>query len=108
MDITKDSKKLLLLMYKEYQRRRANGMDRRAAMNFNSAEAVHDLLLPKEDGNDVLDYLWELKRAGYIEGLDADNTLYTCYLTTKAIMTLEQLPADVLKSVAEFIGNFIP
>lgn len=108
MDITKDAKKLLLLMYKEYQRRRKKGMTRSDAMFFCGADTIKEDLLPDELLQDVNDYIRELHRAGYVTANYADNTVWLCELTTEAIMKIENLPADTLRSIADFIGNFVP
>ena len=108
MEITNDAKKLLLSMYKEYQRRRKDGMQRSSSMSFGSGKTVQELLLPDESPEDVDDYLWELSRAGYVVTKNADNTVWHCALTTEAIQKIEKLPADTIKSVAEFISHFIP
>lgn len=108
MDITKDAKKLLLLMYNEYQRRRKAGMTRSSAMSFGGAETIKKTLLPDELVQDIDDYIRELDRAGYVTASYADNTPWLCDLTTEAIQKIEKLPADTIKSIADFIGNFIP
>lgn len=95
-------------MYKEYQRRRKNGMTRSEAVKFDSGETVQQLLLPKESPADVDSYLWELRDADYVMTLDAADTVYYCELTTEAIQKLEKLPADTVKSIAKFLGNFVP
>lgn len=108
MDITKDAKKLLLLMYKEYQSRRKKGMTRSSAMFFGGADTIKKDLLPDELLQDVDDYIRELHRAGYVTATYANNTVWLCELTTEAIMKIEKLPADTIRSIADFIANFIP
>lgn len=108
MDITNDAKKLLLSMYKEYQRRRKAGMARSSAMSFSDAETIKKTLLPDELVQDVNDYLRELDRAGYITASYADNIVWLCDLTTEAIQKIEKLPTDTVKSIANFLSNFVP
>lgn len=109
MNLTNDAKKLLYLMYKEYRRRRKDGMERDNALFFDSSDAVHELLLPDESSKDTLSYLGELKRAGYVSGLNADNIIYGgLRLTYEAVTAIEQRPGEVLESVASFLANFIP
>lgn len=106
--LTKDARNTLYLLFKEYERRRMSGQSRRDASDFGSAQRIRDLLLTDEPVEDVAVFLWELKRAGYVNTLDANNTVEECVLTPSGIVKMEQLPWDRIKSVADFIGNFIP
>lgn len=108
MDITKDSKAVLFLLWREYKRRRNAGQPRLQACSFSDSRAIRDLLAPDMDADDLLAALWELKNAGYVDGLNADNDLINCALTDAAISALEKLPLETVKTVADFIGNFIP
>lgn len=108
MNITKDSKAVLFALWREYKRRRAAGQSRLQARLFPSSRAIRAEYAPDLDDADVLAALWELMRAGYLDGQNANNELIGCSLTDAAISALEQLPFETVKTVADFIGNFIP
>lgn len=106
--ITKDSKRLLYILYKEYKSRRNNGTSKRRACYFESAKSIQQNFMPDELLEDVEEYLRELHRHEYVNNFYADNTIYDCYLSDAAISELEDLPKDTLLSVADFISKFIP
>ena len=109
MNLTKDAKKLLCLMYKEYKKRRKSGIGRSEARNFDSGAAVRESLSPDETIENIDDALQELFRAGYVNGRWADDICYAMLtLTNQAVEELEQLPAKRLESAVSFLGNFRP
>lgn len=105
--LTNDSKKLLYEMYFAFKNRRLNGQDRKRAMAFGGSDSLKTNLGLKDSISDINDYLFELKRAGYVTTFDADNTVYECWLTAKAVSDLESLPSDVLASAASFVTKFL-
>ena len=105
--MTNDAKRLLYKMYSEYKSRRKAGVSREDAQHFGSYEKV-SALLPEDLPNDVDDYLRELDRSGYVDVFYADNRASETRLTTDAIEHIEQLPANCLKSVLDFVAKFIP
>ena len=50
----------------------------------------------------------ELRRAGYVDAYYGNNDVRNCFLTTEAVQELEKLPADTMRAIADFIGNFVP
>lgn len=107
MDISKDSKKLLFLIYKSYLKKREDGMSRSNAISFGTSEDIYHDIMPESSADDVKSFLYELKNAGYIQGSDYDNKLCICELTNKAIVTLENYPKETFVSIASFLANFI-
>lgn len=109
MNLTKDAKKPLYLMYKEYKTRRKNGIGRIEARNFDSSAAIRESLSLDETIEDIDDMLRELVRAGYVNGMWADETWYAMVtLTNQAVQELEQVPVKTLESAASVLANFIP
>ncbi len=108
MLLTKDAKSMLYTLYKEYNDRRNHGFSKSESKNFDSAEYIHDTFFPELPLEDVEDSLRELGRNNFLNNLYADDTVYCCHLSDYAIATLEALPKETLKSIADFISKFIP
>lgn len=106
--LTKDAKRLLFILYKEYLNRRNNKLPKNRATDFVSAESVQSTFMPDELLKDVEDYMRELGRNNFLDNFYADGTIYSCYLSDFAIHTMEKLPKDTLLSIADFISKFKP
>ena len=108
MELTKDSKKILFTLFKEFRTRRNSGISRRDAANFRSASFIHSNYFSDWLLVDVEDCLRELGRAGFLDNGYADNTVYFCHLSDAGIAYLELLPAETLTNIIDFIAKFIP
>ena len=108
MHLTKDSKKLLYILYKEYLNRRNNNVPKIRAVNFQSAESVQANFMPDELLEDVEEYMRELGRNNFLNNSYADDTIYSSNLTDFAICKMEELPRDTFLSVTDFVSKFIP
>lgn len=106
--MTKDAKKFLYVLYKEFLSRRKHGESRAQAKNFCSAQSIRDNFFPDWLLDDVEDVLRELDREGYLSNFYADDTVYICSLKDSAIAKLENMPHDIFKNVTDFIAKFIP
>lgn len=97
--LTKEAKKALAQIYKEYCRRRSSGMEKRQAAFFDNQDKNQCALI-----DSVRQSREELARAGFL----------TCYvvggflLTDPAIVYMENLPAETVKSWLSFASQFIP
>lgn len=108
MNLTKESKKILYVLYKEYEKRRKSGQSRSASRFFSSASDIQNNFFPSIPLIDIEDSLRELGRSGFLNNFYADNTIYICNLSDHAITTMEELPKDRLISITDFIAKFIP
>lgn len=108
MEITKDAKSMIYLMYKEYKSRRKNGMSKIDSKTFGSARSIQGNLLPDTLLSDIEDTLRELGRNEYVDNFYASNTIYYCSLSDKAISVLENQSTETFLSVTDFISKFIP
>ena len=108
MALTKDSKKILYKLYKEYLDKRTHGFSKSSSKNFGSAKEIHNDFFSEFLLEDVEDSLRELGRNGFLDNLYADNTIYVCDLSDYAISTMESLPKDFLVSIADFALKFVP
>lgn len=111
LDITKESENLLKLLYTVYRKRREDGKGRIESNKFGSAEDIHDEYLPKMQPCDVLELCFELRKAGCISGMRADNTLYHIALTDTALVYGEQRFKRNIKELLDWLSNltgFLP
>jgi len=106
--MTNDSKKILYALYKEYDQRRKNGLSRVKAKFFGSAENIQQSFFPKLLLSDVEDCLRELSREKYLDNFYADNTVYECNISERAIEKMENQSKETFLSVADFVSKFIP
>lgn len=110
MDIvlTKDSDKLICVMYKSYLEKRKSGISKSNATHFGSSHVIHEELLPKWLFEDVDDTCRELSRAGLIKCLWADDIAYDVWISDLGITYMENRFKNGLAEIADFIAKFIP
>jgi len=106
--MTNDSKRILYVLFKEYDQRRKNGLSRVKSKHFGSANYIQQNFFPKLLLSDVEDCLHELSREKFLDNLDADNTIYDCNISDRAIEKMENQSKEILLSVADFVSKFIP
>lgn len=73
MELTKDSEKLICLIYKDYLEKRKSGLSKSKANEFGSSHDIHERLCPNWIFEDVDDTCRELHRAGLLTCFWADN-----------------------------------
>lgn len=110
MDITltKDSEKLICIMYKNYLEKRKSGIDKKRAIFFISSHTIHEELIPEWSFSDVDDTCRELSRAGVITCRWADNTAHYIVISDLGIAYMENRFKDGLISVIDFLSKLIP
>lgn len=108
MELTKDSEKLICLMYKSYLKKRRSGYSKSDANNFGSSHDIHESLCPNWIFDDVDDTCRELSRAGLLNCCWADNIAYIVQLSDSGIIYMENRFKNGLKDVVDFLSNFIP
>ena len=108
MELTKDAKRLLCLLYKLYLERVSVGTPKSSALYMGGSDAIRQQCLPGEALTDVDDACCELIRAGYLDGLIADDMVCESRLTDQAISYMETRFQKGLKDVLSFLANFIP
>ena len=99
--LSKDADALICALYKSYCEKRKLGQSRADAKWTGSAEKIRNEVVPRWILADVEDTCWELKRAGLLNSLDADNTVYDSALTDEAIIYME---GRFKSGVTEFLG----
>ncbi|MEQ2444577.1 hypothetical protein WMO64_14010 [Pseudoflavonifractor sp. CLA-AP-H29] len=101
LKLSKDADALVCALYKSYCEKRKLGKSRADAKHIGSAEEIRNEVVPGWQLPDVEDTCWELKRAGLLASLDADNTVYDSSLTDEAIIYME---GRFKSGFTEFLG----
>ena len=107
MDLTKDSKKMLCMLYKDYLEKRNSGFSKSEAKSFGSSHNIHEALLPNWAFEDVDDTCRELSKAGMLDCFWADNIAYHVNLSDTAISYMDNRFKNGLKDIASFLSSLI-
>lgn len=108
MELTKDAKKLLHVLYTSYCDKRKNDIPKSKACCFGGSPKIHQDLLPEWMFEDVDDTCRELSRAGLINCLWADNIAIQVTLPASTIALMENRAKNNLLAAGEFVSKFIP
>lgn len=102
-ELTRETQKMLCLVYKEYLDRRKNNIDRESAkfFRFNFYEDIPQL--SQYSQNDISSFTSELSKAGYVK-MYIDGGFA---LQNKAIIMLENKFKNGAKEVLGFLTNLI-
>lgn len=105
-DLTKDSKELLAIIYKEYLSKINNGVAKSDAKIIGDAKSVNELA---KDWmlEDVVETMSELGKAEYIKNTYADNTIYFSVLLDKSIIYFENKNINTIKSIADWLLKLV-
>lgn len=107
ISLTKDSEKLICVIYKSYLEKRKSGISKPKASHLGSSHEIHSNLLPQWSFEDVDDTCRELSRAGLLNCLFADNIAYHVTISDDGIIYMENRFKNGLKDIAAFLSNFI-
>ncbi len=105
MDLTKDSEKLLCILYRNYLEKRNAGIIKSEAKSFGSSHNIHESLCPDWIFEDVDDTCRELSRAGMLNCFWADNIAYRVNLSETAISYMDNRFKNGLKDVIKLLTN---
>ena len=104
LELTKDSQKVLGIMYKTYLERIKNGSSKFSAIEFNESSIIQKQLFPDMSVAD-LDYcLIEL----YQNNLISMDIIGGSQLLPKSINYFENKNIKTIENVLDFISKFIP
>ena len=104
LSITKDSDQMLCLLYKEFLRRRKDGISRTAARHFVDGTISQIPPLDTWPEADISDAMVELSRANLLRITIGGD----CDLKDEAILFMENRFKNGLKDVLSFLSQFIP
>ena len=105
--VTKDSERLIVLLYTRYVVSVKNGIPRNEARLFGDCDQIASLFCPEKPVEDVSDLLFELARADYLEVSVYDDMPCECKLTLPCIVMMENRFKDGIKSILDFIANLV-
>ena len=108
VELTRESDKLLAMLYKLYLDRRAAGESRSDSKYFGSSDDILTNLLICESRDDIDDWCRELSCKRYLDCLFSDDTISEAWLTDNAIIYLENRFKNGVLAVADFLSKFIP
>lgn len=106
--ISKESKTVLFVLYKQYLSRRKCGYFKADAMRFSSSIEIQKDFFPDMFPEDVDAALLELDQQGFVKVYSSDTMVHRAYLTDLAITTIESLPKEALSSLVKFLLHFVP
>ena len=108
MELTKDSEKLICLLYKDYLRKRKSGISKSSAKSFGSSHDIHASLCPELIFEDVDNACCELSRADMLDCFWADGIAYHVELSDTCIVYMENRFKNGLAEVVDFISKLVP
>lgn len=106
--LTKDSDKLICMLYKHYLEQRKAGVGKDRAKSFGSSANILTTLSLSDTLDDLDETLRELHRADLLHNLYADDTIYEARLTDSAIVYMENRFKNGLMGVIDFLTKFVP
>lgn len=107
MDIklTKDADTLLVILYKAYLELIDLKGSKSAANFWEDADFIRDTYFPNVPREDIIELCFELKRAGLLYGLAADNSLLEVKLTSDAIVYMENRFQNKVDTVLDYLAK---
>lgn len=109
--LTRDADALICVLYREYLRRRKQGIPKAEARYFGSSESIHSEFMSKWLLDDVDSTCMELDEAGLMECAVGDCVVYDSMLTACGIIYMETRFKDGLASLVshlEALFSLIP
>lgn len=104
MQLTRDTDKILCLIYEEFLERRKSGLSKSVAKTFEHPSALQEQFLQGIHEDDIYDALTELSHNGMIRAYYDMGF----QLNDSAIIYMENRFKNGLKEVTDFISKFIP
>ncbi|KST91680.1 hypothetical protein LKF67_1268 [Lactococcus lactis subsp. lactis] len=107
IQMTRDSKELLAIIYKEYLQNINNGIDKRTAKFISGGSDEISELAPTWLYEDVKETMYELERKDLLICQNASNKIYRAWITDELIIYMETvIPRTVKKilSVADILS----
>lgn len=106
MELTKESKKVLLKLYKEYLERMQSGVSRDKAKAFDP-DIIGQTLFQEYSSSNFNDYLCELGSNEYLDNFYGSGIVQYTSLTNLAISEMENRFKNGILDVADFISKFV-
>jgi len=107
-ELTKDAKKMIRAMYKNYRKKQKTGASKPKSKDFGSFQTIHVKMFPKWSFDNINDTCRELERAGFIKCLWAgDRTAYHVWLLDSCIVYGETHFKNIWRRFFDFSYKFV-
>jgi hypothetical protein len=99
IQLTKDSKELLAIIYKEYLDKINNGIDKRTAKTIPGGSDELSRLAPTWLYADLKETMCELQRKNFLKCQKASNKIYHAWITDELIIYMETVIPRTAKKI---------
>lgn len=107
VQLTKDSNKLLCILYKTYLQRIKDGTDKYYAKSFGSSHKINNMMIPEWSIYKIDETCRELDRSGFLECGYYDGHVFRSTLNDDAIIYMEQRFKNGVKEFLEYFSKII-
>ena len=106
--LSNDNDFLICVLYKEFLKKRKNGISKSVARWLGSSDEIQENLMSNWSKEDVATACWELHNKGFLQCSPGDDIAYTTYLTDEGIIYMENRFSDKIEKILDYISKFIP
>lgn len=106
--LTRDSDKLICLLYKSYLEKKQQGQAKAKARYFGDSNEIQASFLPGWDPNDVAEECWSLERDKLLDCVPGDDLANEVRLSDNGIKYMENRFAENVKEVLSYITALKP
>lgn len=106
--LSNDNDFLICVLYKEFIKKRKNGVSKSVARWLGSSDEIQENLMSNWSKEDVATACWELHSKGLLQCSPGDDIAYTTYLTDEGIIYMENRFSDKIEKILDYISKFIP
>ncbi len=103
--LSKDSDRLICILYKEYMQKRKSGTDKFMASILGSAIKIKENLMPDESVEDISQTCWALHDEGLLNVCPGDNIAYEVAITEDGVIYMENRFPKGLKQLLEYMKS---
>lgn len=105
-ELTKDSYKLLCVLYKDYLEKIKQGHSKSDSSYFGNSDEISTKYFPDSHPEDISNSCWELYRSKYLSCLAGDDIAYEVVITSTGIALMENRFKNNIKEITNFITQF--
>ncbi len=108
IELTKESKALICLLYKHYLDQRKAGKSIEMARYLGHDTVIQKTIAPKWPLDDVTELCWSLERKGLVQTTLGEDRANNVTFTDKGIIYMESRGKNVLKTLMELSKIVLP
>ncbi len=106
--LTDDGNRVLLVLFKEYKRRKKQKAKESDARYFGDEDEVQPLLFPKDDAEELGNICWYLSRKGLLEVLPGDDKANCISFTDDGIAFMENRVVRAIERGIDLFSKLKP